>query len=144
MLSEQGGYLGRFQLGQRVRLHLWTLDPSRVPTAPDRLPLCRVYDAAGSVVASAYMSVSDKFGVTGLFVAKLYLTFGYEPGHFNVAYSYTVGGHPIISGDSFEIIDGGDVSGTVISLGSFRHPESDFVLAHLNSRRIVQGRNPHV
>lgn len=144
MREEQGSYLGRYQLGQRVNLTLWCRTPSGTPAIPDASPVVRILGPSSVHLKSFPMPIADKFGATGLFIAKLYLTSSYTLGHYAVNYSYSVGGQTITTRDMLEVIDGGDGSGTLIALGCFTHPEASYALGHLNSRRIVQGRNPHL
>jgi hypothetical protein len=146
MIEQNGTYLGRFQAGAVVPLRVWTVDRStNGPTLPDQAPWLRVY-GPGGVTAQFIprMPTDDFWGILGLFRWPLRLGVGLPVGTYAVVYSYLVNRRIHVVRDQFEVVGGSDASGTVISLFCQRHPETTYVLAQLDSGRLVLGRNPKV
>ncbi len=146
MIEQNGSYLGRYQAGDAVPLRLACVDRStNGVTLPREAPWLRVYGVGGITVGFLpAMPVEDRHGLPGLFRHDLRLDISYEIGHYTVVYTYRVSNQTYCVRDQFEVMPGSDASGTVISLYSYHHPESNFVFAQLTSRRLVMGRNPKV
>lgn len=137
-------YLGRYQVGQEVPLILWVRNQDRTPSFPDDVPLARVVDSSGSHIASVKMPVVDRYTVTGLFQAYLPLSTEYAVGKYTVEYQYRVSGYSGLLLATFEVVPGGDVGGSVISLYTVERPEARYVVAQLDTGRLVAGRNPTI
>lgn len=147
MTNKNGSYLGRYQQGDHVPLRVWTIDWSTCsPVTPPKAPWLRVFNANGDLAAFIpRMPTEDFWGITGLFRHSLRLDGSFEPGVYAAIYTYrTQIGNTYMLRDQFEVIGGSDGSGTLISMYSVRHPETNYVLAQLNSGRLVMGRNPRV
>lgn len=147
MTNENGSYLGRYQPGDTVPLRVWTIDWSTNEAIfPPKAPWLRVFNADGDVVAFVpRMPTEDFWGITGLFRHSLRLGGEFVTGKYVAIYTYQNRiGNTYCVHDQFEVTGGSDASGTLISLYSVRHPETNYVLGQLNSGRLVMGRNPRV
>jgi hypothetical protein len=128
--------LGRYTKGQRVPLLL-------VPSSmPDATPIATIIGPDDSTLAALGMPL----GPDGrCFLLRLFMGEPYESmGTYRVTYSYFVAGQPVGSEDTFDRIAGGDAGGRVIAMVSVERPEARYVVAQLDSGRVVQGQNPRL
>lgn len=138
-------YLGRFQVGQEIPLLVHCRDRDRVPYFPDRPPTATILAPDGSVVDQVGLCVVDPYRATGVFARSHALGNQYALGKYTVKYAYTVAGeYQGLLLATFEVVGGGDIGGPVISLYAVNRPEAGYVVAHLGTGRLVQGRNPYV
>lgn len=136
-------YLGRYRRGQVVPLQVLCYGPDMTPRPPDRAPVAHVYSSAG-IVESAELSQADPLGEEGLFLSRLPIGHRYSLGRYSVVYVYVSGDYEGVAVDHFEVIPGGDQNGGVISLHAFDRPESQYVVAQLDSGKLIRGRNPRL
>jgi hypothetical protein len=143
--NESGAYLGTCLLGGIIPFRIQCRDwMTGVAVKPDKAPWARVLDSFGATVELVKgIGTEDTNNVTGLFMRKhRVLDPDYAIGHYSVVYSYLVGGRVYSMQDRFEIVGGGDLGGSVISVYSQHHPGVDYVLAHLSSGVLAVGFGP--
>jgi hypothetical protein len=129
--------LGRYRRGDKLTLHCAT------PSVPDHAPIAVILDQSNYPVAALSLPKAD--ASRKAFELQVFVGDGFALGSYSVSYQFSVGGVPgNVPGDSFTVIAGGDSGGEVISLYSCDRPEARFVIAQLNSGRLVRGRNPSI
>jgi hypothetical protein len=132
-------YLGRYQLGQEVKIGLPTVDGSGNPVQPDSAPTA-VITHPDAIVDPAVKLAMD--GGPTAFALGIDLGYATILGTYTVSYSYQAGVFAGSGGDTFDVIAGGDPGGRIISMTAYDRPEASYVVAQISSGRIVQGRNP--
>lgn len=132
-------YLGRFQLGQVVKLGLSIVDGSGNPVSPDAAPMAVITNPDSSTDPAFKLAMD---GGSTAFAIKLMLGNENSLGTYSVAYSYQAGVFAGSGGDTFDVIAGGDAGGRIISMSAYERPEASYVVAQIASGRIVQGKNP--
>lgn len=137
-------YRGRYQLGQEVPLGVLCLNAADTPTAPDRAPTMKVWDAAGTRVADLAIPALDRYAVTGLFRHRLFLDGRFAAGRYTVTYHWNAGSFVGLDADTFEIAAGGHADGSVVAMTWYHRPQAEFIVQQLNSGAIVKGRNPRL
>lgn len=134
--SRKGGvvYLGRFQRGDKVPISV------TLPAWPNSVPLLTV----GNGVAVYEMPWTGQ-GFTFGFPLRISGLIGSLPlGSVDLFVHYAVG---TLAGNlfyRFDLVDGGDSGGEVISMFCLERPEMTYVVAQLGAGMLVQGRNPHL
>lgn len=136
-------HLGRFQLGATVPLYLPCKNSSGALAVPDSPPQWKVFSGT-TLVEAHLMPIEDRYVVTGLFRATLFLGRLYSTGQYNLVYYYKSSGYYGLETDTFEIVGGGDARGAVISTYFYDRPEARYVVQGLESGSIIKGRNPTV
>lgn len=136
-------YLGFAQLGDTVVLSVTTLDLPGGIVVPDDVPTARVYRGTHFVEARR-VPVLDRYNQHGRFQLPLFLGPAYQLGYHSVLFSYAVSGVALASFVGFTIKDGGDSGGGLISMVSYRRPETQYIVAQLQSGRLVSGRSPTI
>jgi hypothetical protein len=128
--------LGRVQRGNYIALRL------AATSQPDSLPTATIRDPGNSILDTVTMFIEgdDFLGWSAI----VWLGGGLALGTYQATYLYSVDGSPFTTTDQFEVVAGGDSGGKVISLFSYTRPEGSYVLAQLESGRLVQGKNPHL
>ncbi len=137
------GYLGRFQVGQDVPLQVQCVDSNGAATLPDGAPLALVYRDS-VFVRSLEVPVETDPDSLGRFRGRYTLGYGDAAGHYAVVYLYSTFGLERADSDQFEVVPGGDTSGSAIAAFDFTRPDGDFVLAHLAAGRIASGQTPYL
>ena len=135
---------GRYQLGEDAVLSLLTVNASGTPTWPDAAPIVQVWDETGVQVYSGSVPVTDRYGVTGLFQAKVFLGGPFAVGRYRADFTYLLSGDAFTSSQTFEVVAGGDAAGAVQSLTWFHQPHGEFVVQQLSGGSVQRGRNPRV
>jgi hypothetical protein len=129
--------LGRFRRGDRVVLDV------TLPAVPDGPPVAVVLTPDSQVMGAYFLPIAD--GTHIRFALPLRVDRRYGLGTYRVSYQFQVGGEPGAVRDAeFSVIPGGDPGGEVIALYAVDRPEARLVLAHLDSGRLVVGRNPSI
>lgn len=131
--------LGRFQLGQSVPLAVATVDGQGAPASPDAAPTAAITGPSGDPVATVELAMA---GDDRHFALPFFLGLSLPLGTYGVAYSYLILGAAMAASATFTVIPGGDTGGAIISMFAFDRPEARYVVAQLESGRLVQGRNP--
>lgn len=137
------GYLGRYQIGQDVPLAVQCVDNDGNPTQPDTAPLARIY-RNGLFLRDMRVPIETDADATGRFRGRYTLGNSDAPGYYAVVYLY--GSFALERGDfdCFEVVDGGDPSGSVLAAYSLTRPDGDYVLAHLAAGRLAAGQTPYL
>ena len=137
-------YLGRYQNGDWVPLRVRCVDASLDAINPEAAPDYVVYSDTFSDVASGSLPPKDKDKLAGLFEDSFFLG-SLDTGFYTVRYSWSDNSREIgASIDNFEIIGGGDASGSYTSMHFFGPPHADFVVGQLDSDTVDKRRNPRV
>lgn len=131
--------LGRYLLGQSVRVGIDTVDADGNPAAPDSAPTATI----SGPVSLGPMKLAMDGGSTS-FSLSLFLGGGLALGTYTVTYAYSVNGFNGSGTDTFDLIQGGDIGGRILSMTSYARPEAQYVVCQLASGRLVQGRNPRL
>ena len=136
-------YLGRYQAGQTVPLVLQAHDGSNAPGLPNDCPLAKVWDATGTVTFAGKMPILDKYQQQGLFYYPLFLDQRFPNlGNYSVVFYWQTGSYQGIDQAEFELVDGGDPDGAVMSMYFFHCPHADFIVEQLEKGKLIQRRNP--
>lgn len=136
-------FLGRFMLGAHVAISANCRAADR-PYAPVAAPVFRVYDGSGLLVASGKIPPSDVGAVTGLFIFNLRLGDDFAVGQHSVIIQFTANGSPRMAVQHFEIVEGGDTDGAVVSAYFYERPMSSFVVGRLDSNQRILAKNPRI
>lgn len=134
--------LGRFQPGDIIELKFDTVDGDSNRAAPDVSPTIQIVDADSNAIMP-----TNKAGLIGSYThfgLDLFVSALYPLGTYTVTYSWTVSGTGFTATDTFTVIGGGDIGGSIIAMRAYVRPEASYVVAQLNSGNIVQGRNPRL
>jgi hypothetical protein len=137
-------YLGRFRLGDSVPLFVCCTNGLGSPTFPIDSPTVKTWDPIAGLVQSFQIPVVDRYAQTGLFEGHLRLSVLYSNlGMWTATYTYvTPDGNPGLKQDNFEIVEGGNPDGNVVSMSWYERPWAYFIVQELDSGKLVQGRNP--
>jgi len=136
-------YLGRFQLGSWVPLRVRCVHSNLYAVNPDSAPDYVVYSDTFRDVTSGSLPPKDKDNLAGLFEDSIFLG-SLDTGFYTVRYSWTAGSHKGASLDNFEIIGGGDPSGSYTAMHFYGPPHADFIVGQLDSDTVDKRRNPRV
>lgn len=136
-------FLGRFMLGQFTPISVNCRAADR-PYAPVTAPVFRVYDDSGLLVASGKIPPADVGGATGLFILNLRLGDGFAVGQHSTIIQFTANGSPRMAVQHFEIVEGGDTDGAVVSAYFYERPMSSFVVGRLDSNQRIIGKNARI
>lgn len=135
--SGSSTYLGRFVRGQTVLFSLFPV------SALDSVPTLTLSDDLTSTpIATALAPITSKNPLS--FALPVQLGSNLSLGTLRLTFVYTVGGVTLTQVGTFDLIDGGDSGGRVISLCGYTRPNARYLLAQLDSGRLVQGKNPRV
>jgi hypothetical protein len=137
-------YRGRYQQGEEIPLGVLCYDSSGVPTAPDAAPTLEIYSGGSHILPGKAIPALDKAAVTGLFQHKLYLNEHYPAGLYQATYRWTKGGFFGLQTDTFEVMPGGDATGSVVAMTYLERPQASFVLQQRDSGHLFKGKNPRV
>lgn len=135
-------YLGGYQLGDSIPLRL-TCRASEAPAMPDNPPQAKVFSGT-TVVASHLMPIEDRYAVTAQFAYPLFLDGTFSAGQYTVVYYYAISGTPHIETDSFDVLPGGSVNGSVVSSYFFERPQANYVVKAQEDGNVTWGRNPTI
>lgn len=131
-------FLGRFILGQFVRVPFGSSSAGGVPSQPALPPIIAFYTAAGVKVTTGKMPPLDRVATTGLFAYTQQLDDDFEEGHY-VAH-VTSGNYAEVW--HFDVLPGGDAGGAVLSQTFFSRPEAEFLVGKLADGSRFIARNP--
>lgn len=135
-------YLGRYQLGDLLPLQLVSKSASEITAAPDDAPRVDLFSPANSKVLSLDMPIMDtSYYVFGLNVP---LNSTFSVGYWRAVYRYKASGAVRLQVDYFEVVDGGDTDGTIVSMYPWARPEANYMILHTDAGKVFQGRNPSI
>ena len=112
-----------------------------LPSLPDSCPTVTIANQTTSTTIGTFLV---PFRGNGIFRLPYHLGPLLFLGTFTLTFQWTVNGTPYSQVQTFTLVDGGDSGGRVISLYSYTRPDATYLLAQLDSGRLVQGRNPRV
>ncbi len=131
---------GRFTLGQVVPLFVHCQN-DEIEDVPASAPVATIYTGAGARVVAFAIPPVDSGVVDGLFVGQLFLDGSFSVGHYSVAINFVAGvNHLAVT--HFEVVDGGNVAGAVVSMAFYQRPHANFLVQRLSSDQRYIGRNP--
>lgn len=136
-------YLGRFKQGTEVPISVRTVDGSGVAVVPAFVPFAEILGAGGKI-DTFELPVKDKAVTTGLFQFGLFLDSNYPVGQYSVIYRYRANSLDRLLEDAFEVIEGGNVAGSVNSTFWWDRPEASYIVFERDDGKIEQGRNPFI
>jgi hypothetical protein len=138
-------FLGRFHLGDTVCIPLTANTSAGVPTSPDAVPGCIVYDSSNVVQAVGNMPMVDRYGLAGLaisfFMFPLFLGSEFAAGNYRALKVWAIT-DPFAEEDTFEVATAGNKDGPGLGLGQFSVGELQNVLMTCASGRVKKLRNP--
>lgn len=132
---------GRFQLGQEIPIFVHCQN-TEIEKVPSSAPVATIYDADGTKVTTLSLPPVDRGVIDGLFVGRLLLDDRFDLGHYNVAINFVAAAVKHLAVDHFEVVDGGDVDGAVVSMTFYQRPHANFLVQRLSSGQRLIGRNP--
>ena len=153
-------YLGRYQLGDSVPLGIQSREPGSsasvygqsAPAQPatGSRPSASIYAADGNIVGSAILlPVVDRYKTLDAgsdnnwwFARSHLLDSNFSTGRHIVIYTWKHGSTTMRKAAAFDIFDGGDPDGSVITMNAFQRPEAVNVLYDTQSGKLQSGRNP--
>jgi hypothetical protein len=140
-------YRGRYQLGDEALVGVQCTDADGNPAAPDAAPTMTVYSAAGAKpVENKAIPPKDRSNATGLFEHFIRLGSDFAEGVYTALYKWTTGGGAF-SGravDTFEVLPGGHVDGTVLGLHYYDAGHAQFLVQQTDAGLLKAGKNPRV
>lgn len=136
-------FLGRYQLGEEVVVPLLCCGPAEAPAAPDAAPSAMAYQA-GAKVLTALLSPRDAFAQPALFALRLFLDSRFAVGQAAVALCYRLAGAGYLKTVTFEVVDGGDPAGAVVSMYLMERPQARYLVQRTDGGARKFGRNPSV
>jgi len=114
-----------------------------VITRPDDAPRAIMWDNSG-IIESVRMPICDKRNTAGRFRHFINLDGKYSAGHHWVQYMYQISSTVRSKIESFQILGGGNVSGSGISMEYFGRPPNAYVLVQTDGGVLVRRKNPQV
>lgn len=137
-------YIGRFRQGDTVPLFCACKNATGGLAMPNDSPTVKIWDPLAGLVSSFQIPVVDRYDQVGLFLGQLRLGIPYaNVGLWSATYTYLMpDGTNGIQQDTFEIMEGGNPDGNVVSMYWYERPWADFVVQQLDSGKLVAGRNP--
>ena len=132
----------RQQLGDELDIAIQVVDTAMTPQTPDAAPTLRIYNSAGTNVATILMPPADRENVVGLFEHTLLLNWTYAVGFYSWRASYTIAGVAGVEEGYFQVAAGGDGNGAVIAMGFLQDPEGTVLILHTDSDALLIQTNP--
>jgi hypothetical protein len=140
-------FRGRYQVGQKVPLGCFCIDANGVPTPPAAAPTMDIFSPANALIISAdLVPIVDPANAPGYFQQNWFLTSYYTAvGLYTVIYHWVIGSAPAFqSEDTFEVVDGGNYSGSIIALHYHDRPWAQNLIYQMDGGNLAKGRNPGV
>ena len=134
-------FLGRFRKGDIVSLALVTKDAAGVPALPDQCPAAIVYSSSAPV-ASRFLENVDRYSVTGLFHATIFLGADYSAGYYRIAVCWIIATVAFQATYTFEVLAQGNKDGPVLAIATMDFRAVSYALAHTRLGRVKRLRNP--
>ncbi len=137
-------FLGRFTLGQFAPVSVVCHDAD-IAFAPTFAPTMAIFDSSLTKLTlpfTSYLVSVDPGSVTGLFILNLFLGEEFDIGHYSAVINYTANSVKKLAVCHFEVVDGGDENGAIISMAAYRCPHAFFLVQKLDSNKRRLARNP--
>ncbi len=134
-------YLGRYKVGEIVPVTVVTTPVSEVPTEPDQCPSVIVYSTAGPL-DSLRMVIVDRFAVTALFFAPVFVHAEYSAGYHHAVACWKISGSAFEQTFTFCVTAGGHRDGPILALGEMSFPAVSYLLGQTRLGRIRKFKNP--
>lgn len=137
---------GSAALGEEIPLGCQCLNSAGTPTNPDAAPTMTIRDGVGATVVSKLIPIQDKFGATGRFMIRQFMTSDFAAGRYWVTYDWTTGAGAYVGAslDTFEVLAGGDANGQFLSLLAFNRPHGRMMIGQTDGGKLLLARNPKV
>lgn len=136
-------YLGRLQLGDKLPLHLTTVNNTATPTVPDAAPYADIY-AGATLVETVRLPPLERLKQTGIFGLKIMLGTKYSEGQHMVVYRYLLSAVKYQRFAYFQILPGGNALGPALALREYRKPTGRHIVQQREGGRLQYGQNPTV
>jgi hypothetical protein len=137
-------YIGRYQLGETLPLLAQTHDANGVAATPADVPTVKIWNSAGALVLARKMPSIERFTQTGRFLLPVFLNGVFATDLYRAVYHYNVSTYRGLDVDYFQVIDGGNADGNVISMYFFDRPQAKYIVYQTDAGVLIQGRNPTV
>ncbi len=112
-----------------------------MPTVPDQCPCVIVYGSSGKVAQQQMASV-DRYSVTALFFAPIFLAGDYAAGFYRVEAWWMISSSPYTKQFTFEVLAQGHRDGPILALATMDFPAVSYALGQTRLGRIKRMRNP--
>lgn len=136
-------FLGRFRAGEFVRIPVHVRDGG-TPYAQGPAPVITIYDSSAAKVGSLRMPPVDKGSLTGMFVGRLRLDASYPTGLYRYSINFLANSTVKLVVGHFEVVDGGQVDGGVVSTFFYPRPHANFLVQRLDSDQRLITKNPRI
>jgi hypothetical protein len=140
-------FRGFSQLGDRVVITVLATDADGAVSLPAAAPWVSLYhdSDSGAPRFSTQLPPVDPVKSPGLFARALHLDQRFPTGYYSaLAFWLDGSGNARVQRDSFVILPGGHGDGAVIGMYFYTRPHANFLVQHLDSGKLVRGRNPAV
>ncbi len=134
-------FLGRFRKGEIVPVVVVAQNASDVPTVPDQCPTVIVYSSAGAIGGQEMANV-DRYAVTALFFAPVFVGPGYAAGYHRVEAWWMISSAAYTKSWTFQVLAQGHRDGPVQALGVIEFPAVSYVLGQTRLGRVKKFKNP--
>lgn len=137
-------YGGIYRLGDEATFRVLCRDSSRVPTDPDACPKLDIYSQSAKVVSGRSIPIKDKAETTGLFELRLLLGPAFAVGRYLATMRYKISSYNGLAVARFDVVEGGGVTGGVISMFAWELPNANYIVQQRTSGQLYKGKNPRV
>lgn len=129
-------YVGRFRRGDTL------LASFVLSSVADCVPHAYVVDDGG-FISNRFLFLSPD-GSGTKFESSIFIDGEYEVGLYTVEFYATINGEPVVMEFDFDVVEGGDAGGAVISMHSVDRPEVRSLVVQLEGGQLVLGKGPEV
>lgn len=95
-------------------------------------------------MATGSLPPTERYITTGLHEYSKLLGTGFAAGRYYIRYTYTVSGTPVVDIDAFEVLAGGVINGTTVSMYFLDRPDGDWIVTQSSAGGTNSNRGPHV
>jgi hypothetical protein len=135
-------YLGRYQRGEVLPIHLTAKTTAGVPTAPDQCPAYQIRNETPSTVDSGFIGQKDRYEHTAFFLQPVLLDHSFAAGRYTIVKQWMISSSVQVEQDTFQVLSSGDPNGAGIALTMHEGEGTNAALLHSQSGRIRRLRNP--
>lgn len=135
--------MGRKSLGHEAAFTVSTVNGIGLVAWPSDPPTLDVWAGTTLIFHGLKMPKVDQ-SVTGLFRLNLFLDGQFAIGRYEVVMRWKVGTYYGVQLDRFEVIAGGHVDGTIISMFYHEMPHANFIVQQTDGGHLRRGKNPKV
>lgn len=143
-ISEDLGYLGRYQQGQEILLVVACNNGGLVPATPNATPVVTFHKPDGSVALHRVMAADLQGVAVGIFRLPQFLDSLFSTtGAYRVVVRYedSASRARVLCGH-FRVLAGGDTDGAVVSMRPVRRPNANYLVYQTDGGHLARGRNP--